>query len=58
MVLFLQANYNGTFAIAEWCDSMNCYFELEGNISKDTPIATINELVVKKYKCSKLVIDF
>ena len=63
MVLYLQANYNGTFAIAEknkYKDEVAPYdyYTLEDNIPSDTPVVEINKLVVEKYGCKKLVIQF
>ena len=63
MVLYLQANYGGTFAIAEknnYKDEVAPYdyYTLEGNISGNTSIVEINKLVVEKYGCKKLVIQF
>ena len=63
MVLYLQANYNGTFAIAEkntWKDeALSCdYFTLEDEIPGNTPIVEIYKKVVEEYNCKKLVIQF
>ena len=68
MVLYLQANYCGTFAIAElnkWQNlesdnplDWNAFFTLEDDIPGDTPLVEINKMVVEKYGCKKLVLDF
>ena len=63
MVLYLQKNYNGTFAIAEKnnCKSelFDCdYFTLLDNISKEMTYKALVELVVEKKNCKKLVLDF
>ena len=63
MVLYLQKNYNGTFAIAEKnnCKSelFDCdYFTLLDNISKEMTYKALVELVVEKKKKKKLVLDF
>lgn len=63
MVLYLQKNYNGTFAIAmkNNCKSevFNCdYFTLLDNISKEMTYKALVELVVEKFGCKKLVLDF
>ena len=68
MVLYLQANYCGTFAIAElnkWQNlesdnpfDWDAFFTLEDDIPGDTPLVEINKMVVEKYGCKKLVIQF
>lgn len=63
MILYLQKNYNGTFAIAEKnnCKSelFDCdYFTLLDNISKGMTYKALVELVVEKFDCKKLVLDF
>lgn len=63
MLLFLQANYNGTFAIAEknnFKDEIHPYdyYTLEDNIPGNTPILDIYEMVSRKYNCKKLVLQF
>ncbi len=63
MILYLQKNYNGTFAIAEKnnCKSelFDCdYFTLLDNISKEMTYKALVELVVEKFSCKKLVLDF
>lgn len=63
MVLYLQKNYNGTFAIAEKnnrkselfpCD----YYTLLDNISKEMTYQELANLVVEKFGCKKLVLNF
>ena len=63
MKLYLQKNYNGTFAVAmknEFkselfpCD----YYTLLDNISKEMTYQTLVNLVVEKFGCTKLVLDF
>lgn len=63
MILYLQKNYNGTFAIAEKnnfkgelfsCD----YYTLLDNISKEMTYQALANLVVEKFGCKKLVLDF
>ena len=54
MVLYLQKNYNGTFAIVEKnnCKSelFDCdYFTLLDNISKEMTYKALVELVVEKF---------
>ena len=63
MVLFLQKNYNGTFAIAmpNLCKSEMCdldYFTLLDNISKEMTYQALVNLVVEKFGCEKLILDF
>ena len=63
MVLYLQKNYNGTFAIAEKnnCKSelFDCdYYTLLDNISKEMTYQSLANLVVEKFGCKKLVLDF
>lgn len=63
MILYLQKNYNGTFAIAEKnnCKSelFDCdYFTLLDNISEEMTYKALVELVVEKFGCKKLVLDF
>ena len=63
MILYLQKNYNGTFAIAEKnnCKSelFNCdYFTLLDNINGNMTYQALANLVVEKFGCKKLVLDF
>ena len=63
MVLYLQKNYNGTFAIVEKnnCKSelFDCdYFTLLDNISKEMTYKALVELAVEKFGCKKLILDF
>lgn len=63
MILYLQKNYNGTFAIScknNYKDEIFNYdYEtLIDNISKDTSFIDIYNLVVKNYNCKKLILDF
>lgn len=63
MVLYLQKNYNGTFAIAEKNNSkgemFNCdYFTLLDNISASMTYQALASLVVEKFGCKKLILDF
>lgn len=63
MILYLQKNYDGTFAIAEKnnCKSelFDCdYFTLLDNISKEMTYKALVELVVEKFGCKKLILDF
>ena len=63
MILYLQKNCNGTFAIAEKnnCRSelFDCdYFTLLDNISKEMTYKALVELVVEKFGCKKLILDF
>ena len=67
MILYLQSNYNGTFALAEknkhinknsdnpleWCD----FFTLEDNIPSNTPMEELRKRVVKEYNCRKLILQ-
>ena len=63
MILYLQKNYNGTFAIAE---KNNCkselfpcdYYTLLDNISREMTYQALANLVVEKFGCKKLVLDF
>ena len=63
MILYLQKNYNGTFAIAQ---KNNCkseilpydYYTLLDNISSDMTYQALANLVVEKFGCKKLVLDF
>ena len=63
MKLYLQKNSNGTFAVAmknEFkselfpCD----YYTLLDNISKEMTYQALANLVVKKFGCTKLILDF
>lgn len=63
MILYLQKNYNGTFAIAEKnnrkselfpCD----YYTLLDNISKEMTYQELANLVIEKFGCKKLVLNF
>ena len=63
MILYLQKNYNGTFAIAEKnnCKSelFDCdYFTLLDNINGNMTYQSLANLVVEKFGCKKLVLDF
>ena len=63
MILYLQKNYNGTFAIAEKnsCKSelFDCdYFTLLDNINGNMTYQALANLVVEKFGCKKLVLDF
>ena len=63
MILYLQKNCNGTFAIAEKNDfkgSMwDCdYFTLIDNLPGDITYQSLARLVVEKYGCKKLIIQF
>ena len=56
MILYLQKNYNGTFAIAEKWDYD--YFTLIDNLPGDITYQSLARLLVEKYGCKKLVFDF
>ena len=63
MTLYLQKNYNGSFAIAELNTNKNDmfdadFFTLIDNIDKNTTYQDIINLVVEKFNCKKLVLDF
>jgi hypothetical protein len=63
MKLYLQKNYNGTFAIAMENPSKNeifpCdYIVLMDEIRGTMPYKTLVDLVVEKFGCKKLVLDF
>ena len=63
MVLYLQKNYNGTFAIAEKnnhkSEMFDCdYFTLIDNIKGNTTYKAIAEMVAREFGCKKLVLDF
>lgn len=63
MKLYLQKNYNGTFAIAMENPSKNeifpeDYIVLMDEVRGTIPYKTLVDLVVEKFGCSKLVIDF
>ena len=63
MVLYLQKNYNGTFAIAmkNTCKSevFGCdYFTLLDNIDGTMTYQALANLVVEKFGCKKLILDF
>ena len=63
MILYLQKNYDGTFAIAE---KNNCkselfpcdYFTLLDTMNKEMTYKALVELVVEKFGCKKLILDF
>ena len=63
MILYLQKNYDGTFAIVEKnnrkselfpCD----YYTLLDNISKEITYQALANLIVEKFGCKKLILDF
>lgn len=63
MTLYLQKNYNGTFAIAEKnnhkSEMFNCdYYILVDNILSNTTYQAIVNLVVREFGCKKLILDF
>lgn len=63
MILYLQANSNGTIAIAQKNDFKSelfpCdYYVLLDNISKDITYKALVNLVVEKFGCKKLVLNF
>jgi len=63
MILYLQINSNGTFAIAQKNNFKSelfssDYYVLLDNISKDITYKTLVNLVVEKFSCKKLVLDF
>ena len=59
MELYLQKNYDGTFTIAEEHPlDFTDYLALEENIPGTTTMVEINKLVVEKYGCKKLIIQF
>ena len=63
MILYLQKNYNGTFAITEKNDfkggMWDCdYFTLIDNLPGDITYQSLARLVVEKFGCKKLVLDF
>lgn len=68
MILYLQSNYNGTFALSEknmhkdmasdnpmdWCD----FFTLEDNLPHDMTFLELYLLIIdRKYNCKKLIIQ-
>ena len=63
MVLYLQKNYNGTFTIAI---ENNCkggmwdsdYLTLIDNLPGDITYQSLANLVIEKFGCKKLVIQF
>lgn len=63
MILYLQKNYNGSFAIAQ---KNNCksalfpcdYYTLLDNINKEMTYQALVNLVVEKFGCKKLILDF
>ena len=63
MILYLQKNYDGTFAIAEKnnrkSEIFDCdYYTLLDNISKEMTYQALVNLVVEKFGCKKLVLNF
>jgi len=63
MKLYLQKSYNGTFIIAEKRGYKNelftgMYYILLDNISGDMTYQALANLVVEKFGCTKLVLDF
>ena len=63
MTLYLQKNYNGSFAIAELNINKSDMFDADfytliDNIDKNTTYQDIINLVVKQFNCKKLVLDF
>ena len=65
MILYLQKCYEHSFMVTKLSPSplgypidWNGYEILEFNISGTTPIIEIYNLVVEKFGCKKLVLDF
>lgn len=63
MTLYLQKNYNGSFAIAErnlHKDEMfsTDYYTLIDEINGNATYQDIVNLVAEKFGCKKLVLDF
>lgn len=63
MVLYLQKDYNGTMSIAAkntYKSDMNNadYILVMGGINKDMTIQALNQLVIEKFGCKKLIIQF
>ena len=63
MILYLQKNSNGTFAIAEKnnrkSEMFDCYYYiLVDNILGNTTYQAIANLVMREFDCKKLVINF
>ena len=63
MTLYLQKNYNGSFAIAELNINKSEMFDADfytliDNIDKNTTYQDIINLVVEQFNCKKLVLDF
>lgn len=63
MTLYLQKNYNGSFAIAELNANKSDMFDADfytliDNIDKNTTYQDIINLVVEQFGCKKLVLDF
>ena len=63
MTLYLQKNYNGSFAIDELNTNKSDMFDADfytliDNIDKNTTYQDIINLVVKQFGCKKLVLDF
>lgn len=63
MTLYLQKNTNGTFTVTERNDYKNeiyaCdYYALVDGISAHTPIIEIYKMVIEKFGCKKLVLNF
>ena len=63
MTLYLQKNYNGSFAIAELNTNkynmfVAVFYTRIDNIDKNTTYQDIINLVVEQFNCKKLVLDF
>lgn len=63
MILFLQKNYNGTFAVAEknnYKDEVMDfdYYTLIDDIPADTCYVDLVNYLAEQYHCKKLVLDF
>ena len=63
MTLYLQKNYNGSFAITELNTNKSDMFDADfytliDNIDKNTTYQDIINLVVEQFGCKKLVLDF
>ena len=63
--MYLQKNYNGSYALAVANPYKNDevlggadYILVMDNINKNTSFETINKMVVEKFGCEKLVIQF
>lgn len=63
MILYLQKNYCGTFAVAAKNNQKDevmdfDYYDIISDIPADTNYFELVDLLAREYNCRKLVLDF